>query len=46
MERLLRCIETSAGRNKIADALGWFGIVGGTIVGIAVLIAVYLRDYA
>jgi hypothetical protein len=37
---------TSAGRNKIIDALGWFAIVGGTIVSITVLIAVYLRDYA
>jgi len=45
MEKLLdKYCFTSAGRNKIADALGWFAIVGGTIVSITVLIAVYLRD--
>ena len=45
MECLLKYIETSAERNKIADALGVFDIVGSTIVSITVLIAVYLGDY-
>ena len=46
MERLLRYIETSAGRNKVIRVLEACALIGGAIVCVVLLTAIYMRDYA
>jgi len=44
VDRLLKYIETSAGRNKVIRAIEIFTLTGGALLSVVVLTAVYLRD--
>jgi hypothetical protein len=46
MKTLSYYIETSAGRDQVIRVLEVLTLTGGAILSVAVLAAVYLRDYA
>jgi len=46
MERLLRYIETLAGRNRVIRVLEIVALTSGALVTVVLLTAVYLRDYS
>ena len=45
MDKLLRYIETAAGRERIVKVISTFTLVGGTIVSAIVFTALFLRHF-